>query len=122
MIQMETLLNVADNSGAKTAKCIKVLGGSKRMTSKVGDVIVLAVQDIIPGAKVKRGEVARGVIVRTKKETRRVDGSTISFDDNAVVLVDKENQPLGTRVMGPVARELRAGNFLKILSLAEEVL
>ncbi|MDR0423517.1 MAG: 50S ribosomal protein L14 [Rickettsiales bacterium] len=122
MIQMETVLGVADNSGAKTAKCIKVLGGSKRMHSKIGDVIVLAVQSIIPGAKVKKGEVVRGVIVRTKKEIKRGDGSTIAFDDNAVVLVDKENQPIGTRVMGPVAREIRAGNFLKILSLAEEVL
>jgi large subunit ribosomal protein L14 len=124
MIQMETLLNVADNSGAKTAKCIKVLGGSHRMTSKLGDVIVLAVQTIIPGAKVKKGEVVKGVIIRTKKECRRSDGSTIAFDDNAVVLIDKEGQPLGTRVMGPVARELRTakGNFLKILSLAEEVL
>ena len=122
MIQMETLLNVADNSGAKTAKCIKVLGGSKRMTSNVGDVIVLAVQSIIPGAKVKKGEVVRGVIVRTKKEVKRSDGSTIRFDDNAVVLISKDGMPIGTRVSGPIARELRAGNFLKILSLAEEVL
>ena len=122
MIQMETLLNVADNSGAKTAKCIKVLGGSKRMSSKVDDVIVLAVQSIIPGAKVKKGEVVRGVIVRTKKEITRPDGSTIRFDDNAVVLISKDGMPIGTRVSGPIARELRAGNFLKILSLAEEVL
>ncbi len=122
MIQMETLLNVADNSGAKTAKCIKVLGGSKRMSSNVGDVIVLAVQSIIPGAKVKKGEVVRGVIVRTKKEITRPDGSTIRFDDNAVVLISKDGMPIGTRVSGPIARELRAGNFLKILSLAEEVL
>ena len=122
MIQMETLLNVADNSGAKTAKCIKVLGGSKRMSSNVGDVIVLAVQSIIPGAKVKKGEVVRGVIVRTKKEITRPDGSTIRFDDNAVDLISKDGMPIGTRVSGPIARELRAGNFLKILSLAEEVL
>ena len=122
MIQMETLLNVADNSGAKTAKCIKVLGGSKRMSSNVGEVIVLAVQSIIPGAKVKKGEVVRGVIVRTKKEITRPDGSTIRFDDNAVVLISKDGMPIGTRVSGPIARELRAGNFLKILSLAEEVL
>ncbi|MDR2526860.1 MAG: 50S ribosomal protein L14 [Rickettsiales bacterium] len=122
MIQMETMLEVADNSGAKTAKCIKVLGGSKRMASKLGDVIVLAIQNVIPGAKVKKGEVVRGVIVRTKKETIRNDGSTITFDDNAVVLIDKDNQPIGTRVIGPVARELRAGGFLKILSLAGEVL
>lgn len=122
MIQMETLLDVADNSGAKTAKCIKVLGGSKRMSSNVGDIIVLAVQSIIPGAKVKKGEVVRGVIVRTKKEITRPDGSTIRFDDNAVVLISKDGMPIGTRVSGPIARELRAGNFLKILSLAEEVL
>lgn len=122
MIQMETVLNVADNSGAKFAKCIKVLGGSKRMCSNVGDVIVLAIQSIIPGAKVKKGEVVRGVIVRTKKEIRRSDGSTISFADNAVVLINKEGMPLGTRVFGPVARELRVKNFIKILSLAEEVL
>ena len=122
MIQMETVLNVADNSGAKTAKCIKVLGGSKRMTSKVGDIIVLAVQNIIPGAKVKKGEVVRGVIVRAKKETKRADGSTITFDDNAVVLISADGMPIGTRVLGPIARELRSGNFMKILSLAEEVL
>ena len=122
MIQMETLLNVADNSGAKTAKCIKVLGGSKRMTSKLGDVIVLAVQSVIPSSKVKKGEVVKGVIVRTKKETKRSDGSTITFDDNAVVLISADNMPIGTRVLGPIARELRAGNFIKILSLAEEVL
>lgn len=122
MIQMETLLTVADNSGARTAKCIKVLGGSKRMSSKVGDIIVLAVQSIIPGAKVKKGEVVRGVIVRTKKEIKRSDGSTIAFDDNAVVLITQDGMPIGTRVSGPIARELRAGNFMKILSLAEEVL
>jgi len=122
MIQMETVLNVADNSGAKLAKCIKVLGGSKRMSSKLGDVIVLAVQSIIPGAKVKKGDVVRGVIVRAKKETKRLDGSTITFDDNAVVLISADGMPIGTRVLGPVARELRTGNFMKILSLAEEVL
>lgn len=122
MIQMETLLNVADNSGARSAKCIKVLGGSKRMSSNVGDIIVLAVQSIIPGAKVKKGEVVKGVIVRTKKEITRPDGSTVRFDDNAVVLIGTDNMPIGTRVSGPIARELRAGNFMKILSLAEEVL
>ena len=122
MIQMETLLNVADNSGARSAKCIKVLGGSKRMSSNVGDIIVLAVQGIIPGAKVKKGEVVKGVIVRTKKEITRPDGSTVRFDDNAVVLIGADSMPLGTRVSGPIARELRAGNFMKILSLAEEVL
>ena len=122
MIQMETLLNVADNSGAKTAKCIKVLGGSKRMSSNVGDIIVLAVQSIIPGAKVKKGDIVKGVIVRTKKEITRPDGSTVRFDDNAVVLIGNDGMPIGTRVLGPIARELRAGNFTKILSLAEEVL
>lgn len=122
MIQMETLLNVADNSGARTAKCIKVLGGSKRMSSNVGDIIVLAVQSIIPGAKVKKGEVVKGVIVRTKKEITRSDGSTVRFDDNAVVLIGADLMPIGTRVSGPIARELRTGNFMKILSLAEEVL
>jgi len=122
MIQMETLLNVADNSGARAAKCIKVLGGSKRRSSNVGDIIVLAIQSIIPGAKVKKGEVVKGVIVRTKKEITRSDGSTVRFDDNAVVLIGADNMPIGTRVSGPIARELRAGNFMKILSLAEEVL
>ena len=122
MIQMETILNVADNSGARTVKCIKVLGGSKRMTSKLGDVIVLAVQTVIPGSKVKKGEVVRGVIVRAKKETKRIDGSSITFDDNAVVLISADGMPIGTRVLGPIARELRSGNFMKILSLAEEVL
>jgi len=119
---METLLNVADNSGAKTAKCIKTLGGSGRMFSDLGDIIVLAIQSIIPGAKVKKGQVVKGVIVRVKKEVKRPDGSTIRFDDNAVVLIDAENMPIGTRVSGPIARELRTGNFMKILSLAEEVL
>lgn len=122
MIQMETMLAVADNSGAKKAKCIKVLGGSKHMVTGIGDVVVVAIQNIIPGSKVKKGQVAKGVIVRTKKEIKRNDGSTIAFDDNAIVLVNKDGEPLGTRVFGPVARELRAGGFLKILSLASEVL
>ena len=122
MIQMETLLNVADNSGAKTAKCIKVLGGSKRMSSNVGDIIVLAVQSIIPGAKVKKGEVVRGVIVRTKKEIHRENGSLVRFDDNAAVLLDAKREPIGTRIFGPVSREVRYSNFMKIVSLAPEVL
>lgn len=122
MIQMETSLTVADNSGAKSARCIKVLGGSDHMTTGVADVIVVSITSAIPGGKVKKGDVARGVIVRTKKEVQRQDGSTIRFDDNAVVLVNKDGTPVGTRVFGPVARELRNGNFTKILSLAPEVL
>ncbi|MBO4956333.1 MAG: 50S ribosomal protein L14 [Rickettsiales bacterium] len=122
MIQMETSLNVADNSGAKSARCIKVLGGSDHMITGIADVVVVAITSAIPGGKVKKGDVARGVIVRTKKEIQRADGSTIRFDDNAIVLVNKDNTPIGTRVFGPVARELRNGDFTKILSLAPEVL
>lgn len=122
MIQMETSLNVADNSGAKSARCIKVLGGSDHMITGIADVVVVAITSAIPGGKVKKGDVARGVVVRTKKEIQRADGSTIRFDDNAIVLVNKDNTPVGTRVFGPVARELRNGDFTKILSLAPEVL
>ena len=122
MIQMETSLNVADHSGAKSARCIKVLGGSDHMITGIADVVVVAITSAIPGGKVKKGDVARGVIVRTKKEIQRADGSTIRFDDNAIVLVNKDNTPIGTRVFGPVARELRNGDFTKILSLAPEVL
>lgn len=122
MIQMETTLNVADNSGAKSARCIKVLGGSDHMITGIADVVVVAIASAIPGGKVKKGDVARGVIVRTKKEIQRADGSTIRFDDNAIVLINKDNTPVGTRVFGPVARELRNGDFTKILSLAPEVL
>ena len=122
MIQMETSLNVADNSGAKSARCIKVLGGSNHMITGIADVVVVAIASAIPGGKVKKGDVARGVIVRTKKEIQRADGSTIRFDDNAIVLINKDNTPVGTRVFGPVARELRNGDFTKILSLAPEVL
>lgn len=122
MIQMETSLNVADNSGAKSARCIKVLGGSDHMITGIADVVVVAITSAIPGGKVKKGDVARGVIVRTKKEIQRADGSTIRFDDNAIVLVNKDNTPIGTRMFGPVARELRNGDFTKILSLAPEVL
>lgn len=119
---MESSLGVTDNSGAKTIKCIKVLGGSKHMTTGIADVIVASVTSAIPTAKVKKGDVVRAVIVRTKKEIQRNDGSTIKFDDNAVVLVNKDGSLIGTRVLGPVARELRSGNFIKILSLAPEVL
>ena len=122
MIQMETSLTVADNSGAKSARCIKVLGGSNHMVTGIADVIVVSVTSAIPGGKVKKGDVARGVVVRTKKEIQRQDGSTIRFDDNAIVLVNKDGTPVGTRVFGHVARELRNGNFTKILSLAPEVL
>ena len=122
MIQMETSLTVADNSGAKSARCIKVLGGSNHMVTGIADVIVVSITSAIPGGKVKKGDVARGVVVRTKKEIQRQDGSTIRFDDNAVVLVNKDGTPVGTRVFGPIARELRNGNFTKILSLAPEVL
>lgn len=119
---MQTNLVVADNSGAKTARCIKVLGGSHHMITSVGDVIILSVTNVIPGSKVKKGQVARGVIVRTKNKIVRPDGSFILFDDNAVVLVDKDDEPIATRVFGPVAREVRQKNFLKIASLASEVL
>ena len=122
MIQMESVLVVADNSGAKEVKCVKVLGGSNHMIAGIGDVIICSVANAIPGAKVKKGDVVRAVIVRTKKEIQRADGSTIRFDDNAIVLVNKDNTPIGTRVFGPVARELRNGDFTKILSLAPEVL
>jgi large subunit ribosomal protein L14 len=119
---MQTKLVVADNSGAKHATCIKVLGGSNHMITGVGDIIVLAINDVIPGAKVKKGQVARGVIVRTRSKITRPDGSFVKFDDNAVVLVDKNGELIASRVFGPVAREVRAKNFLKIASLATEVL
>jgi large subunit ribosomal protein L14 len=122
MIQMESVLDVADNSGAKRVKCIKVLGGSKRKYATIGDVIVVSVKDAAPNGKVKKGQVARAVIVRTRKEVRRRDGSYIRFDDNSAVLINKENEPVGSRIFGPVARELRARKFMKIVSLAPEVL
>jgi large subunit ribosomal protein L14 len=122
MIQMRTLLNVADNSGAKQVMCIKVLGGSRRRYATLGDVIVVSVKDAIPKAKVKKGEVARAVVVRTTKEVGRADGSYIKFDDNSAVLINAQREPLGTRIFGPVARELRAKRFMKIISLAPEVL
>ena len=122
MIQTESVLDVADNSGAKRVKCIKVLGGSKRKYASVGDVIAVSVKDAAPNGKVKKGQIARAVIVRTKKEIRRRDGSYIRFDVNSAVLLNKENEPVGTRIFGPVARELRGRNFMKIVSLAPEVL
>lgn len=122
MIQMRTILNIADNSGAKRVSCIKVLGGSKRRYAGIGDVIVVSIKEAIPTAKVKKGEVVRAVVVRTVKGTRRLDGSLIRFDDNSAVLIDKDNEPIGTRIFGPVARELRAKGFMKIISLAPEVL
>jgi large subunit ribosomal protein L14 len=122
MVQSTTTLDVADNSGAKKIMCIRVLGGTKRKYASVGDVIVVSIKEAIPNAKVKKGDVARAVIVRTKKEVSRQDGSYIRFDANSAVLVDKDNEPIGTRIFGPVARELRAKRFMKIISLAPEVL
>ena len=122
MIQTESVLDVADNSGAKKVLCIKVLGGSKRKYATVGDVIVVSVKEAMPNAKVKKGSVMKAVIVRTAKELRRKDGSYIRFDTNSAVLINKENEPVGSRIFGPVARELRAKRFMKIVSLAPEVL
>lgn len=122
MIQQQTNLEVADNSGARRVMCIKVLGGSMRKTATVGDVIVVSVKDAIPRGKVKKGEVHRAVIVRTRNNIRRADGSVIRFDKNAAVLVTKQNEPIGTRIFGPVTRELRGKHFMKIVSLAPEVL
>ena len=122
MIQEETNLVVADNSGAKKIRCIRVLGGHDRRYAGVGDVIVVSVKSAIPGAGVKKGEVSHAVIVRTKKETRRKDGSFIRFDENAAVLLNTQGEPRGTRIFGPVARELRDKNYMKIISLAPEVL
>ena len=122
MIQAETILDVADNSGAKKLECIKVLGGSKRKYASVGDIIVVSVREAAPNSKVKKGDVARAVIVRTAKEIGRADGSYIKFDDNSAVLINKDSEPLGTRIFGPVARELRAKKFMRIISLAPEVL
>ena len=122
MIQQETKLKVADNSGAKVVQCFKVLGGSKKRYASIGDIIVVSVKSSTPGGMVKKGEVARAVVVRVKKEVRRRDGSYIRFDDNAVVIIDNQNEPAGTRVFGPVARELREKKYMKILSLAPEVI
>ena len=122
MIQMQTKLNVADNSGAKELMCIKVLGGSKRRVASIGDVIVVSIREALPNAKVKKGDVAKAVIVRTVHKFRRPDGSYIRFDDNSAVLINASKEPIGTRIFGPVARELRAKQFVKIVSLAPEVL
>jgi len=122
MIQMQSNLFVADNSGARKIQCIKVLGGSKRRFASIGDIIVVSIKDAIPRAKVKKGEVFKAVIVRTSKEFTRNDGSTIRFDKNAAVLLDKQEEPIATRIFGPVTRELRTKKFMKIISLAPEVL
>ncbi len=122
MIQMRTNLEVADNSGARRVQCIKVLGGSMRRTATVGDVIVVSIKEAIPRGRVKKGDVYRAVVVRTAKEVRRPDGSTIQFDRNAAVLINQQGEPIGTRIFGPVTRELRAKQFMKIVSLAPEVL
>jgi large subunit ribosomal protein L14 len=122
MIQMQTILDVADNSGAKKLMCIKVLGGSKRRYASVGDVIVCSIREAMPNSKVKKGEVTRAVIVRTSKELRRRDGTYIRFDTNSAVLINAQGEPIGTRIFGPVARELRAKKYMKIVSLAPEVL
>lgn len=121
MIQERTVLNVADNSGARKIRCFRVLGGTRRRYATLGDVIIASVQDALPQAAIKKGEVVRAVIVRIAKESRRVDGTYIKFDDNAAVVVNENNEPKGTRILGPVARELRERNFLKIISLAPEV-
>jgi large subunit ribosomal protein L14 len=122
MIQVQSILDVADNSGARKVFCIKVLGGSKRRYATVGDVIVVSIRDALPNSKVKKGSVMKAVVVRAKKGLRRADGSLIRFDSNSAVLIDNMKQPIGTRIFGPVARELRAKKFLKIISLAPEVL
>ncbi|MCY4541631.1 MAG: 50S ribosomal protein L14 [Rhodobacteraceae bacterium] len=122
MIQMQTNLDVADNSGARRVQCIKVLGGSKRRTASVGDIIIVSVKDAIPRGRVKKGDVRRAVIVRTAKEVRRNDGTAIRFDRNAAVILNNNDEPIGTRIFGPVVRELRGRRFMKIISLAPEVL
>ena len=122
MISVETNLDVADNSGARRVQCVKVLGGSKRKTASVGDVIVVSIKDAIPRGKVKKGEVMKAVVVRIAKDIKRADGSVIRFDRNAAVLINKQQEPIGTRIFGPVVRELRARKFMKIISLAPEVL
>ena len=122
MIQMQTNLDVADNSGARRVQCVKVLGGSKRRTASVGDIIVVTVKEAIPRGKVRKGELHRAVVVRTAKEIRRPDGSAIRFDRNAAVLITPQGEPIGTRIFGPVTRELRARQYMKIISLAPEVL
>ncbi len=122
MIQMQTVLNVADNSGAKKVFCIKVLGGSKKKFATVGDIIIVSVKEALPNTKVKKGDVMKAVVVRTAKEVRRPDGSYLKFDDNSAVLINNQMEPVGTRIFGPVARELRAKQFMRIVSLAPEVI
>jgi large subunit ribosomal protein L14 len=122
MIQQQTRLKIADNSGAKEVMCIKVLGGSRRRYASLGDIIVASVKEAIPHSKVKKGDVVKCVVVRTKRTHKRVDGSSIRFDENSAVILNNQNEPVGTRIFGPVARELRAKNFMKIVSLAPEVL
>ncbi|MEZ0310252.1 MAG: 50S ribosomal protein L14 [Myxococcota bacterium] len=122
MIQMQTVLDVADNSGAKRVMCVKVLGGSRRRYATIGDVVIVAIREALPNAKVKKGDVARAVVVRTSKEIMRADGSYIRFDTNSAVLISAQGEPIGTRIFGPVARELRSKKFMKIISLAPEVL
>lgn len=122
MVQQQTILNVADNSGAKKLMVIRVLGGSRKRFGRIGDIVVASVKEAIPNGNVKKGDVVKAVVVRTKKETRRVDGSYIKFDDNAAVVINENKEPKGTRIFGPVARELRAKEFMKIVSLAPEVL
>ena len=122
MIQTESRLDVADNSGARSVMCIKVLGGSRRRYASIGDIIVVSVKEAVPNSKVKKGDVMKAVIVRTKKEVNRKDGTYIRFDNNSAVLINNQNEPVGTRIFGPVARELRAKSFMKIISLAPEVL
>ena len=122
MIQMQTVLNVADNTGARSVMCIKVLGGSKRRYAAVGDVIKVSIRDAAPRSRVKKGEVQRAVVVRTRRDIHRADGSVIRFDRNAAVLIDKQGEPIGTRIFGPVTRELRSKGYMKIISLAPEVL
>ncbi len=122
MIQMQSVLQIADNSGAKVVQCIKVLGGSRRRYASLGDVIVVSIKEALPNSKVKKGDVAKAVVVRTRREQRRPDGSYIKFDDNSAVLINAQLEPVGTRIFGPVARELRGRRFMKIISLAPEVL
>ena len=122
MIQMQSILNVADNSGARRLSCIKVLGGSRRRYARLGDIIVVSVKEAMPGGTIKKGDVAKAVVVRTRKEIKRPDGSYIKFDHNSAVIIDEQKNPVGTRIFGPVARELREKNFSKIISLAPEVI
>ena len=121
MIQVETVLDVADNSGAKRVQCIKVLGGTRRRYARLGDIIVVSIKEAIPNSRVKKGQIARAVVVRTRREYLRPDGSYVKFDGNSAVLIDEKKEPIGTRIFGPVARELRAKKFMKIISLAPEV-